>query len=55
MTLLPYFLIGSVFGVIILEAEVVTWFRIQEMFLFDAFHMHGIIVTILSALSGTQA
>jgi uncharacterized membrane protein YedE/YeeE len=45
MTLLPYFLIGSVFGVIIVEAEVVSWFRIQEMFRFDAFHMYGIIGT----------
>ena len=45
MTLLPYFLIGSVFGVIMVEAEVVSWFRIQEMFRFDAFHMYGIIGT----------
>jgi len=45
MTLLPYFLIGSAFGVIIVEAEVVSWFRIQEMFRFDAFHMYGIIGT----------
>ena len=45
MTLLPYFLLGSVFGVIIVEAEVVSWFRIQEMFRFDAFHMYGIIGT----------
>jgi len=45
MRLLPYFLIGSAFGVIIVEAEVVSWFRIQEMFRFDAFHMYGIIGT----------
>ena len=43
MMLLPYFLLGSVFGVVIVEAEVVSWFRIQEMFRFDAFHMYGII------------
>ena len=43
MTLLPYFLLGSVFGVVIVEAEVVSWFRVQEMFRFDAFHMYGII------------
>ena len=43
--LVPYFLLGSVFGAVIVEAEVVSWFRIQEMFRFDAFHMYGIIGT----------
>ena len=43
MRLLPYFLLGSVFGIVIVEAEVVSWFRVQEMFRFDAFHMYGII------------
>jgi uncharacterized membrane protein YedE/YeeE len=45
MALLPYFLLGTAFGFIIVEAEVVSWFRIQEMFRFDAFHMYGIIAT----------
>ena len=45
MTLLPYFLLGSAFGFVMVEAEVVSWFRIQEMFRFDAFHMYGIIGT----------
>lgn len=45
MTLLPYFLLGSAFGFVIVEAEVISWFRIQEMFRFDAFHMYGIIGT----------
>ena len=43
MTLIPYFLLGSVFGAVIVEAEVISWFRVQEMFRFDAFHMYGII------------
>jgi uncharacterized membrane protein YedE/YeeE len=43
MTLLPYFLLGTAFGIVIVEAEVISWFRIQEMFRFDAFHMYGII------------
>lgn len=43
MSLLPYFLIGSAFGAVLMEAEVISWFRIQEMFRFDAFHMYGII------------
>ena len=53
MMLLPYFLLGTAFGVVIVEAEVVSWFRIQEMFRFDAFHMYGIIGTavLTAALS----
>jgi hypothetical protein len=43
MGLLPYFLIGGVFGAVLLESEVISWFRIQEMFRFEAFHMFGII------------
>jgi len=43
MTLVPYFLLGAAFGIVIVEAEVISWFRIQEMFRFDAFHMYGII------------
>jgi uncharacterized membrane protein YedE/YeeE len=38
-----YFLLGCAFGAVFMEAEVVSWFRIQEMFHFDAFHMFGII------------
>jgi hypothetical protein len=41
--LLVYLLIGIVFGVILVKSEVVSWFRIQEMFRFEAFHMYGII------------
>jgi len=41
--LIIYFLIGALFGGVIVEAEVVSWFRIQEMFRFEAFHMYGII------------
>jgi uncharacterized membrane protein YedE/YeeE len=45
MSLLPYFALGGAFGFVLIEAEVVSWFRIQEMFRFDAFHMYGIIGT----------
>jgi uncharacterized membrane protein YedE/YeeE len=53
MGLLPYFALGGAFGFILIEAEVVSWFRIQEMFRFDAFHMYGIIGTavLTAALS----
>jgi uncharacterized membrane protein YedE/YeeE len=53
VTLAPYFLLGLLFGAIIVEAEVVSWFRIQEMFRFDSFHMYGIIgsAVLTAALS----
>ena len=41
--MIAYFLLGCTFGAVFIEAEVVSWFRIQEMFRFDAFHMFGII------------
>src|SRR5258707_7399367 len=34
---------GAGCGAVWTEAEVISWFRIQEMFRFDAFHMYGII------------
>jgi uncharacterized membrane protein YedE/YeeE len=39
---LVYFLLGGLFGTILIKAEVVSWFRVQEMFRFDAFHMYGV-------------
>ncbi len=40
---LKYSLVGLVFGIILVKAEIVSWFRIQEMFRFQSFHMFGII------------
>jgi uncharacterized membrane protein YedE/YeeE len=42
-----YLLAGIVFGVVITKAEVISWFRIQEMFRFQGFHMFGIFATAL--------
>jgi uncharacterized protein len=38
-----YLVLGVVFGVILTKAEVISWFRIQEMFRFQSFHMYGVI------------
>jgi uncharacterized protein len=38
-----FLLAGTVFGFILIKAEVISWFRIQEMFRFQSFHMYGII------------
>lgn len=43
MNLLKYFFLGTFFGILLIKAEVISWFRIQEMFRFQSFHMYGII------------
>ena len=40
---LKYLFAGLFFGFVLVKSEVISWFRIQEMFRFDAFHMYGII------------
>lgn len=38
-----YLFAGIFFGFVLVQAEVVSWFRIQEMFRFESFHMFGVI------------
>jgi hypothetical protein len=45
--LLVYLIVGVLFGFVITKAEVISWFRIQEMFRFQGFHMFGIFATAL--------
>lgn len=40
---LRYLAVGILFGIVFVKAEVVSWFRIQEMFRLSAFHMYGVI------------
>lgn len=40
---LKYLAAGILFGIILVKAEVISWFRIQEMFRFQSFHMYGVI------------
>ena len=42
-SLAVYFGLGMLIGVIFLKSEVASWFRIQEMFHFQAIHMYGVI------------
>lgn len=51
--LLKYSLVGMVFGIVFVKAEIISWFRIQEMFLFQNFHMYGVIGTavVVGAIS----
>ncbi|MFO7774510.1 MAG: DUF6691 family protein [Candidatus Hydrogenedentota bacterium] len=43
MVYLKYLIFGVLFGFVLTKAEVVSWFRIQEMFRFQDFHMYGVI------------
>lgn len=45
MKSLKFILAGILFGVIMTKSEAVSWYRIQEMFRFQSFHMYGIIGT----------
>jgi|TARA_B110000093_G_C12940791_1_gene397878 uncharacterized membrane protein YedE/YeeE len=46
-------ILGALFGGILVKAEVLSWFRIQEMFWFESFHMYGVIgsAVVVGALS----
>lgn len=50
---LRVFLIGIFLGFVLIRSEVVSWFRIQEMFRFDSIHMYGILgsAVLVAALS----
>lgn len=41
--LVSYLLLGAFFGVILTKSEVISWFRIQEMFRFQSLYMYLII------------
>ena len=47
-----YLTIGAFFGFVMTKSEAISWYRIQEMFRFESFHMYGIIGTavILGAI-----
>jgi len=40
---IKYLIVGILFGIVFVKSEVVSWFRIQEMFRFESFHMYGVI------------
>jgi uncharacterized membrane protein YedE/YeeE len=43
MKYFKYLVLGTLFGIILTKSEVISWFRIQEMFRFQSFHMYGVI------------
>lgn len=52
MKLIKFLFTGVLFGIVMAKSEALSWYRIQEMFRFQAFHMYGIIGTavILGAI-----
>lgn len=40
---LIYMFIGIYFGIVLVKAEIISWYRIQEMFRLQSFHMYGVI------------
>lgn len=62
---LAFVVIGVVFGITMYKAEIISWYRIQEMFRFDSFHMYGvmgsavatamIVLAILARRGGAEA
>lgn len=52
MKSLKYILVGTIFGIILTKSQVISWFRIYEMFRFESFHMYGVIgsAVILGAI-----
>jgi len=38
-----YAVAGILFGIILVKSEVISWYRIQEMFRLQSFHMYGVI------------
>jgi hypothetical protein len=43
MKFIKFFLVGILFGIVMSKAEIISWYRIYEMFKFQSFHMYGII------------
>jgi hypothetical protein len=43
MKYIKFFLVGTIFGIVMSKAEIISWYRIYEMFKFQSFHMYGII------------
>lgn len=40
---IKYVIVGLAFGIFLVKAEIISWFRIQEMFRLQSFHMYGVI------------
>ena len=53
LALLAYGLLGAYLGVVFTKGQVISWFRIYEMFRFESFHLYGIIGTAIATAMGS--
>lgn len=54
MRLFRFLIIGILFGIVLSKSEVISWYRIQEMFRFQSFHMFGVIGVAVVAGAAIQ-
>ncbi len=53
--LIKYLVLGVLFGIVFVKAEIISWYRIQEMFRLQSFHMYGVIGSaVLTGLISVQ-
>jgi uncharacterized membrane protein YedE/YeeE len=45
--LVACYVLGTLFGVLLVQGEIVSWFRIHEMFRFESFYMYGVMGSAL--------
>jgi uncharacterized membrane protein YedE/YeeE len=45
---IKYLFVGVLFGIVFVKAEIISWFRMQEMFRLQAFYMYGVLITAIS-------
>jgi len=55
LALLLYLLLGIVFGIVLVKSEVLSWFRIQEMFRFESPRMYEIIASAVCVAAASVA
>lgn len=48
MKALKFIFVGMIFGIVMSKSEAISWYRIQEMYRFQSFHMYGIIGTAVT-------
>jgi uncharacterized membrane protein YedE/YeeE len=52
---IKFLFVGIVFGILFTKTEIISWFRIYEMFRFESFHMYGVIGSaVVIGIIGTQ-
>lgn len=61
MRLFSFYIVGTLFGIIMTKSEAISWYRIHEMFRFESIHMYGIIgvavilgIIIIAAMKKTK-